>query len=213
MSFSWINIGLLAGAYLMGSVPTSVWAGKWIAGIDIREHGSKNAGATNTIRVLGVKIGLPVLLFDIFKGWLATTLVYLFDPGYSNPEVLIQGKLILGGIALAGHLFPVFANFKGGKGIATLLGMFFGVHPFTALVSLGIFVIVFVFSRIVSLSSLSAVLAFPVIARYLFDVQHVFFLYFSIFIVIVEIITHRENVKRLIKGEERKLTFKKDKSK
>src|SRR5687768_13215686 len=126
------NIGGLLFAYLLGSIPSAVWIGKRFYGIDVREFGSGNAGATNTFRVLGKKAGIPVLLIDIFKGWLAVQLAYLSSYRIDSVE-FVNLELVLGIAALIGHIFPVYVGFRGGKGIATLLGVVIGVHPYAAL--------------------------------------------------------------------------------
>lgn len=199
-----LTIGLLLIAYLVGAIPTALWVGKSLYSLDLREHGSRNAGATNTIRVLGLKAGIPVLLFDILKGFATTQLAYLTG-GSLGSDALIQVKLLMGLIGVMGHLFPVFASFRGGKGIATLLGVFLGIHPLSALVSLGIFAAAFAATRIVSLGSLLAVTAYPFITWFGFGVENLIFTGFAVFFVVVVWYTHRENLKRLIKGEEKKI--------
>jgi len=110
-------------AYMLGSIPTAVWIGIVFHGIDVREHGSGNAGATNVIRVLGPRAGLPVLLFDVFKAWLAVYLANFFAPDYYSQNQIVNFKIACGAIAVLGHVFPLFANFKGGKGVASLVGV------------------------------------------------------------------------------------------
>lgn len=199
-----LNFAIILLAYLIGSIPTALWVGKQFYRIDLREQGSRNAGATNTIRVLGLKVGIPVLLFDVLKGFSATQLSLLM-PQDLNPEALLQVKLLLGLIAVTGHLFPVFASFRGGKGIATLLGVFLGIHPPSALVSLGVFALIFGFSRIVSVGSLVAVTAYPFISWFGFSIHNPVYVGFTLFFVAVVWYTHRSNLKRLLKGEEKKI--------
>jgi glycerol-3-phosphate acyltransferase PlsY len=122
------NILLLLLAYLIGAIPFSVIAGKVLKGIDVREYGSGNAGATNTFRVLGKKAGIPVLLLDVFKGFLAVDLVW-FTSYVPSTEIYINLQLAFGIAAVLGHVFPVYAGFRGGKGVATLLGFMIGVFP------------------------------------------------------------------------------------
>src|ERR1035437_6996229 len=120
------SISILIVAYLFGSIPTAVWIGQAFYGIDVREYGSGNAGATNTFRVLGKKAGIMVMLIDIVKGWTATNLAALIGLSVTGPHtsiIFVNYQLALGIAAVAGHLFPVFAGFRGGKGIATLFGM------------------------------------------------------------------------------------------
>ncbi len=207
--FEWPNFTLFILAYLLGSIPTAVWTGKLVHKVDIRKHGSFNAGATNMIRVLGAKTGIPVLIFDIIKGWFATYLVYFFTDIIGNEEQIIELKLFLGLLAVFGHLYPVFANFKGGKGIATIFGMFLGLHASSALITLGIFVLVFLLFKIVSLSSMVAVLAYPIISYFGFDMQNHYFIAATLFFAVLVIFTHRKNIDRLRKGQEKKLSFSK----
>lgn len=116
-------------AYLFGSIPTAVWFGQAFYGVDVREYGSGNAGATNTFRVLGPKAGAVVMFVDIFKGFTSTNLAYLIEAGQSTSNVqFVNYQLALGVIAVLGHLFPVFAGFRGGKGVATLFGMILAIH-------------------------------------------------------------------------------------
>ena len=161
-----VVFGLIA--YLLGSIPTAVWIGKAWYGLDVREHGSKNAGATNTFRILGKKPGIMVLLIDVFKGAVAAALpvVYSsFNPGTSE-ELTIQFQLIASICAVTGHVFPLFAQFKGGKGVATSLGVIIGLHPMAALISFGVFLIVFILSNFVSLGAITAAICFPIIIRF-----------------------------------------------
>lgn len=200
------KIAILLLAYFIGAIPTSLWVGQLFHNVDIRERGSRNAGATNTIRVLGFKVGLPVLIFDMFKGYLATTLTAFLRPDLGN-EIIIQMKLLFGLLAVTGHLFPVFANFRGGKGIATLMGIFIGLYPIPAFVTLGVFILVFISSRIVSVSSLVAITLYPAINWVVFDIQNKTFTAFTLLFVAIAWYTHRENLKRLFKGKEKKISL------
>lgn len=201
------NIIILLSAYLIGSVPTSLWVGKYFHNVDIRKHGSGNAGATNTIRVLGPKSGFPVLIIDILKGFLAASLVYLFNPLPQSRYDIWQFQFLLGLLAIFGHIFPIFANFRGGKGIATLFGVLIAIHPWSALICMFIFLIVFILSRIVSISSMIAVISFPVITFSIFKIHYLFFIGFTIFFAFITILTHRSNIRRLLQGREKKLSF------
>src|SRR5688572_29100054 len=153
---------LLLTAYLLGSIPTSVWIGKAFYKIDVREFGSGNAGATNTFRVLGKRAGIPVLIIDIVKGSAAVGLAWFsgFDFGIDE---FINLQLGLGVAALLGHIFPVFAGFRGGKGVATILGIVACIVPVSCAIGLLIFLIVLLITRIVSLSSITAGFCFPII--------------------------------------------------
>ncbi len=194
-------------AYLIGSFITAIWYGKQYHNIDIRTCGSGNAGATNTFRVLGKRAGSIVMLIDIFKGWLATSLaVLLVHFNIIEPTQIDVYKLIYGLAAVTGHIFPVFERFKGGKGIATLLGMVFSIQFEAALVCLGVFLIVLIASKYVSLGSIIATLTFPLmlifVPRFHTDTPIVIVFGFAIFIMVV--LTHKKNLKRLFHGEENK---------
>jgi len=191
-------------AYVVGSIPTAVWVGKRFYGKDVRQHGSGNAGATNTFRVLGGKAAVPVLLFDVFKGWAP---VFFLAPWVSKGESADPAlfQLLIGGAALLGHVFPVFARFKGGKGIATSLGIVLAIHLHAALSCLGIFVLVFWVTKYVSLGSMVAALCFPLLLWFLFKESSEILLGFSIAFAAFIILTHRKNIGRLLKGNESKI--------
>jgi len=206
-----IQIILLLLAYIMGSVPSAVWIGKMFYGIDVREYGSGNAGATNTFRVLGKKAGIPVLIIDILKGFAAVELPHFTDlvPGSVQ---FVNLQLVFGVAALFGHIFPIFAAFKGGKGIATLLGIVLAVHPCAALASIGVFLVVFLISHYVSLGSITAAVAFPILVIFVFKAQIPSLVIFSLAIALLVLITHQKNIERLIKREESKSRLIKKKS-
>ncbi|MEI8005725.1 MAG: glycerol-3-phosphate 1-O-acyltransferase PlsY [Bacteroidota bacterium] len=194
-------------AYLLGSIPSAVWVGKVFYGIDVRQHGSGNAGATNVIRVLGYKAGIPVMMFDVFKGWLAvfTTIVF---PYYSlSPDQIIYVKIGAAVAAGLGHVFPVFAGFRGGKGVGTMAGVGIALFPWALLIVLGIFIIVLAVSRYVSLSSCIAATAFPFLVVFLFGERHPGLVILSVFVAVFVLFTHRTNIRRLMKGEEKKFNF------
>jgi acyl phosphate:glycerol-3-phosphate acyltransferase len=196
---------LMIGAYLLGSIPSAVWVGKWFFGVDVREHGSKNAGATNTFRILGKKAGIPVLFFDVFKGWLAVRLFASISHFESGTSQLINFQIALGILAVVGHIFPVYVNFKGGKGVATLLGIILAIHFKAALVAFIIFAVVFVISKYVSLGAIIAAVFFPFILIYGFKVQSTSLQYFATAISVLLILTHRKNIYRLLKRQENKM--------
>jgi glycerol-3-phosphate acyltransferase PlsY len=204
-----IKIGLIGLAYLMGSIPTSVWVGKLFYGIDVREHGSGNAGATNTIRVLGLKAGIPVFLFDVFKGYAAVRLLYFTDFYIPQSGNFISFQLLLGLAALLGHIFPVFAQFRGGKGVATLSGVVLALHPLATAIALGIFTISLIATRYVSLSSMIAGFLYPLILLFVFKNTNPTLIIFSMVIAILILFTHQKNIERLIRGEESKFKVKK----
>lgn len=198
-------------AYLLGSIPTAVWVGKYFHGVDVREHGSGNAGATNTIRVLGWKTGIPVLIVDLAKGWLAAMLPLFLKLAPHDSALLTNLQIMTGLIAIAGHIFPVFAEFRGGKGVATVFGVLLAIHPGVTLICFGVFLVILILTGIVSVSSMSAGIAFPVFLLTIFDTPSLIFKIFSVVVALALLITHRNNIKRLIKGEEKKLFRKKEK--
>ena len=161
----------LVFAYLIGSIPTAVWVGKWFYKVDVREHGSGNAGATNTIRVLGLKAGIPVLLIDVIKGYVAVLMApVLFELG--GGEIMSPYLAILtAALAVVGHTIPVFAGFRGGKGVATLLGVGLGLFPVAAWVAVLIFAVMLIATKYVSLSSITAGVTFPFLCFSCFRLQ------------------------------------------
>jgi len=192
-------------AYLLGSIPAAVWIGKRFHNIDVREHGSGNAGTTNTIRVLGWKTGIPVLLIDIAKGWLAAILPVFFHLADPGSALLTDLQIMTGVIAIIGHIFPLFAGLRGGKGVASVFGVFLALQPLLTLCCIGIFLVVLFITGIVSISSMTAGLAFPVFLFLFFDTPSIIFKIFSILVSISLLITHRKNIGRLMRGEEAKL--------
>lgn len=195
-------------AYLTGSLPSAVWVGKIFYNIDVREYGSGNAGATNTFRVLGKRAGFPVLFLDIFKGWVVVNYVWLIsDISVFSDAVIFENQLVFGIAAVIGHLFPIYTGFRGGKGIATMLGLLIGLHPQAALFSLFVFVLVFIFSKYVSLSSMIASLAFPFFVMFFLNSTNDSLNLFAIFVPILSLISHQKNIERLIRGEETKVKF------
>ncbi|MDO9184555.1 MAG: glycerol-3-phosphate 1-O-acyltransferase PlsY [Bacteroidia bacterium] len=198
-----INILFLLGAYLLGSIPTAVWIGKYFYSIDVREYGSGNAGATNVFRVLGKKAGIPVLLIDVLKGFVAVSLANSSDYTVGSNQ-FINLQLVLGIASLVGHIFPIFASFRGGKGIATLLGIILAILPFAAFISIGIFIAVLLVSSYVSLGSMTAAVAFPIIVIVGFKTTTPSLIIFSILIAIMVLITHQKNIERLLRREESK---------
>ncbi|WP_018479882.1 glycerol-3-phosphate 1-O-acyltransferase PlsY [Pontibacter roseus] len=201
---------LFLAAYLIGSISTAVWIGKAYYGMDIRQHGSGNSGATNTFRVLGKKPGTIVMLIDIFKGWVATSLAGLLVIFNAvEADDLIIYKLIMGALAVLGHIFPVYERFKGGKGVATLLGMMLAIHLEVALMCMVIFVIVLFTSRYVSLGSMIAALAFPILLLLpRFHPDNPILIVFGFVLFAVVALTHRKNINRLLQGEESKANIK-----
>ena len=201
----YIVIYVLIG-YLLGSIPSAVWIGKTLYGTDVREHGSKNAGATNTFRILGRKAGIIVLLMDVIKGVLAVLLPVWFIHGL-HPEDLIRLRLIVGAAVFLGHVFPVFAQFRGGKGVATSLGIVIGIHPVAAAICLGVFLVVFILSQYVSLGAITAATLFPIAIIFIFRSESLALNLFSVIIGATVIFTHKKNIARLLKGEESKMNL------
>ncbi len=195
-------------SYLLGSIPTAVWTGKVLHGVDVREHGSGNAGATNVIRVLGWKTGIPVLLFDVLKGWLAAMLPVFFSLAGQDTAQMTNLQILAGICAVLGHIFPVLAGFHGGKGVATIFGVLLAIDPLVTVSCMGVFVLVLLITGYVSISSMAAGIAFPVLLLLFFNTPSLFLKIFSVLVAVALIITHRKNISRLLKGEESKL-FKK----
>lgn len=196
-------------AYLLGSIPSAVWVGKAFYGIDVRKEGSGNAGATNTIRVLGAKAGVPVLLMDVLKGWLAVFLIAFFIPESFTELQTTYFRIGAATAAVLGHVFPVFAGFKGGKGIATLLGVGIALYPFAVLVVVGIFILVLLISGYVSLASITGSVSFPFIVIFLFHPGMLPLILLAIFVGVFVPLTHRKNIKRLYNGTESKFSLRK----
>lgn len=204
-----ILISLIILAYLLGSIPSAVWYGKIFHNVDVREHGSKSAGATNTLRVLGNKAGFVVLFFDFLKGFAAANLIYFYkELGDSTSEILTY-KMLFGVLAVVGHIYPVFANFKGGKGVATLLGLIVALDYRLALICLVVFILVVWITKYISLGSMTGGIISPFVAGFLYEWNEPVLIGFCIVFAVMLIYTHRTNIKRLIEGNENKFAFKK----
>jgi len=201
---SWYLAACFLGAYLLGSVPTAVWVGRLFYHIDVRDHGSGNAGATNTFRVLGRRAGIPVMIIDIFKGYLASSLAYMVPRLAASTSHFIIIQIILGIIAVGGHIYPVFAGFRGGKGIATLFGMVLSINALAGALCLVVFLIVLVITHYVSLSSMTAATSYPLIILLIFPSSPGSLVYFGIMVCLLVIYTHRKNITRLVEKTESK---------
>ncbi|MDE1193173.1 MAG: glycerol-3-phosphate 1-O-acyltransferase PlsY [Arachidicoccus sp.] len=204
------EFGLLIVAYLLGSIPTSVWVSKHFFNIDIRDYGSGNAGATNTFRVLGSKWGTLVMIADVSKGALASLLAftlqkYSWHHGACTDLQRTNFMIGLGLAAVIGHIFPIWANFKGGKGVATLFGMIIAVQPAVAGCCAGVFLLVLYLTRFVSLSSILSGVAFAVLILFIFNDDSTFYRIFSIAVALLLVLTHQKNINRLLKGTENKV--------
>lgn len=199
-------IFLLTLAYLIGSIPTAVWVSKKIYGIDIREHGSGNAGATNTFRMLGKNAGISVMIVDMLKGWAAIQLSRLSFYSWGSEEI-VNLQIALGLCAVIGHIFPIWAGFRGGKGIATLFGMILAIHPIVAVSLVTVFLLMLLITHYVSLSSIAASVAFPVLILVIFkeQAQEISYKLFAIATACMVVLTHHKNIGRLLSGNESKV--------
>jgi glycerol-3-phosphate acyltransferase PlsY len=194
-------------AYLLGSIPSAVWFGKLFYGIDVREHGSGNAGATNTLRVLGNKPGFIVLSIDLLKGFLAANLVVFLKDLEPDTNTYLLYQIAFGALAVIGHVFPVFAQFKGGKGIATLLGITIALNGMLALICAALFVVIVYITRYISVGSMLSAIASPFIAFGLYHAELNALVYFCAIVALLVVYTHRANIKRLTNGNENKFSF------
>ena len=206
-----ITVLLILIAYVLGSIPNALWVGKTFKNIDVREHGSKNTGSTNAARVLEAKLGIFTLILDILKGALPTYLGIVLG---ANLLTRITGIdkldiIVIGMAAILGHTFSLFLKFKGGKAVATTLGVFLVLVPYAILILLVVFFVIFGLTKYVSLASIVSAVALP-ITVYL-TTRHIPLTILGIIIGLLVIIRHKENIKRLINGTESKLSFSKDK--
>ena len=196
-------------AYLIGSLPSAVWLGQAYQGIDVRDFGSGNAGATNTFRVLGTKAGIFVMALDIFKGLTAVTLATVWmQLGFIAESQIVLYKLIFGISAVLGHIFPIYIGFRGGKGVATLLGMVLGINPLVAATCIAMFLIVLLLTKYVSLGSIIGTLTFPVMLM-ITDIEpnDLLLIVFGFTFFLVVLFTHKRNVQRILNGTENKANF------
>ena len=211
-------ITIIVLSYLLGSIPTSVWIGKLSKGIDIREHGSGNAGATNTFRILGWKAGALVSAIDLGKGFIAAFYISQLGFAYGEMPEIIWGvweidttmRVIAGTSAVLGHMYPLYAGFKGGKGVITAAGMLYGIEPISITLAIIVFLSVMFASRYVSLASIVASFSYPlflIMLRYGFNFDQIdgSLMVISSAIALFIIIKHHANIKRLLKGEENRI--------
>ena len=209
-------VTLLIIAYLLGSIPSAVWIGKRYYGVDVREHGSKNAGTTNVLRVLGTRAAVPVFVIDFLKGFVAVSIFSLlkYDTGIPSGAWVVNMKILAVFVVVLGHIFPIFANFRGGKGVATVLGAITGIQPNIALLCFAVWVVTLAVWHYVSLASMVAGCSFPIFvsifsgsiyARHGLDHTSISFLVFSFIVAIALAWTHRKNVGRLLDGTEPKV--------
>jgi acyl phosphate:glycerol-3-phosphate acyltransferase len=203
------EVMLILLAYLIGSIPTAVWVSKRFFNIDIRDYGSGNAGATNTFRVLGKKWGSIVMLIDVLKGVIATSL-YIMLPFYMSNELHRTNLMIgLGLAAVLGHIFPIWAGFRGGKGVATLLGMAVAIQPIVAVCCLIVFLIVLTLTRFVSFSSILAGISFMVFILFIFNEKETLYRIFAVLVALMVVLTHQKNLGRILRGTESKIPSRK----
>lgn len=202
------NILLMSIAYLIGSIPTAVWLSKYIYKKDIRDYGSGNAGATNTFRILGKKAGIFVMICDIMKGFVAVKLAY-FSSYAIHSEFFVSLQVFLGIVAVLGHIFPLYAGFRGGKGIATLFGMILAIQYMVAFSLIGVFILMLFLTKYVSLSSIMASIAFPLLILFAYNEPEMSYRVFSISTAILVVLTHHKNIGRLLEGNESKIKLKK----
>jgi acyl phosphate:glycerol-3-phosphate acyltransferase len=193
---------LIILAYFIGSIPTAIIVSKLFFNIDIREYGSGNMGATNTFRVLGPKFGTIVMVGDMLKGILAVSLYNLL-PYYLTNELDRTNLMIgLGLAAVVGHIYPIWADFRGGKGVATLFGMVLAIQPIVAINCVGVFLLVLYLTRYVSLSSIIAGVALPICVLWIYNEKEVFYRVFAVAVAALIVLTHQKNISRLLKGNE-----------
>lgn len=208
-----VNIVITIVAYLLGSIPTSVWISRSFYHIDIREYGSGNAGATNTFRVLGVKAGIIVFIVDILKGFLAVNLIHFTNYYIPHSGDYINIQLLLGIAAMIGHIFPVYVGFRGGKGVATLFGVICAISFYPTLIMAGIFFTTLILTRYVSLSSMISGFSFPVLIIVVFKETTPTLVIFSLIMAVLMLFTHQKNIERLLRKEEKKANLPKLKKK
>lgn len=193
---------LIVLAYFIGSIPTALIISKVFFHIDIRDYGSGNMGATNTFRVLGSKYGTVVMIFDILKGMAAVGLFY-FLPYYLTDEWDRTNFMVgLGLASVLGHIFPIFAQFRGGKGVATLFGMILAVQPIIAICCVGVFLLVLFLTRYVSLSSILAGIALPICVLWIWNDDVTLYRIFAILVAALIILTHQKNIIKIVRGSE-----------
>ncbi|MEJ2501950.1 MAG: glycerol-3-phosphate 1-O-acyltransferase PlsY [Gemmatimonadota bacterium] len=190
---------LLGLAYLLGAVPTSYLVARAVRGIDLRQHGSGNLGATNAFRVLGWRPALPVVIADILKGWVPAAYFPLWD-GAESPE----WGLAYGAAAILGHVFSVFVGFRGGKGVATSAGVFLALAPWAVLIAGIVWGVVVTLTRLVSLGSILAAIVLPIAVFATAEPPHVVWL--SVALALFVIYAHRSNIRRLVRGQENRLS-------
>ncbi len=203
---------LVIVSYLIGSIPTAVWVSKYFFDIDIRDYGSGNAGATNTYRVLGPKWGTAVMIVDVLKGLIGTSLFVLLPQYFDDEWTRTNFMIGLGLSAVIGHIFPIWAGFRGGKGVATLFGMILAIQPIVAVCCVGVFLLVLYLTRFVSLSSILSGVAFAVFILFIFNDEVTLYRIFSVAVALLVILTHQKNINRILNGTESKVSMLKNRN-
>lgn len=193
---------LLVLAYLLGSIPTSFWVGKLFYGVDLREKGSGNLGATNSFRILGWKAALPVVLVDVGKGFVPT---WAF-PALDVPEAAWSWAMAYGAATILGHVFSVWVGFRGGKGVATSGGVFLGLAPWAVLAAFAAWLVVVLSTRIASLASLAAAVVAPVAVALTPHPGGARLTLFTTALAAFVVWAHRSNIRRLLRGEEKRVS-------
>ena len=196
---------LILIAYLIGSIPTALIISRRFFGIDIRDYGSGNMGATNTFRVLGSRYGTMVMVFDMLKGIAAVSLYNLLPYYFHNELERTNFMIGLGLAAVAGHILPVFAGFRGGKGVATLFGMLLAVQPVIAISCISVFLLALYLTRYVSLSSILAALSLPVCVLWIWNEHEVMYRIFALLVAAMVVLTHQKNIGRILRGVESRI--------
>lgn len=195
-------------AYFLGSIPNALWVGKLFKKIDVREHGSKNAGATNAARVLGAKLGTLVLVLDVMKGVIPTLIALKITTLQNMTNIVGIDPIVVGIIAILGHTFSVFLKFKGGKGVATTLGVFLVLAPKAILILFIIFMVLFMIFKYVSLASIVCAACLPLFVYLIY--KNIPLTVVSLILGLVIIVKHKSNIVRLISGTENKFKVTKD---
>lgn len=195
-------------SYLLGSFSSAYWYGKWFYKTDIRKYGSENAGTTNMLRTFGILAAVLVFITDVLKSLCSVMLIRLLTEIEIGSEFYYLLQVLFGCCTVIGHIFPIFSGFKGGKGVASMLGVTLGILPFAAVLTLGVFLVVLLAKKIVSLSSITAAVAFPFITILVTHFDSLVLIIFSICACLLIIITHIKNIKKILKGEEKRILFK-----
>ena len=195
-------------AYVIGSINFAVIFSRKFAGFDVREKGSKNAGTTNVLRTVGKMVAALTLLCDILKGVAAILVALLAQVMWNGFDITVL-KYIAGFMVILGHTFPIFFEFRGGKGVATAIGVLLMLNWKIGLICLVFGILIIAFSKMVSLGSITAAILFPVLTLFMQEEFKLIVVLFSFLIALLVVFNHRSNIKRIKEGNENKLSFKK----